>query len=78
MHDRCAGGGGQWRGAGDDVETSGPYHRRSLQRPTQQPPAVHQPGKLGRVILHTHTRTYILLLDRSWAQKTSTACIMDD
>ena len=42
---------GQRRGAGDAVETAGPHHRRPLQRPAQQPPALHRrPAKLGRVI----------------------------
>ena len=47
-----AGGRGQRRGAGDAVETAWPHHRRPLplQRPAQQPRAVHRrPEKLGWV-----------------------------
>lgn len=40
---------GQWRGAGDAVQTAGPHHRRRLQR-RAQPAALRRPGELGRVI----------------------------
>jgi len=51
LHHATGGGGGQRRGAGDAVETAGSHHRRPLQRPAEQPPAVHRrPEKLGRVI----------------------------